>query len=152
FVRTPKYRLESHADGWVGKGYRPPLHWAVLAEVGLLLYSGYGLFLALERGTYLIVPFIVLYTMGMGYVAFLGLWQALREAPHSYSGFKVGKKSIVGAGPVTSTDSVRSLSQVEACAELSRSGLALSENGAASGAATNPQCETGNAHSKRWRA
>jgi len=48
-------------------------------EVGLFLYSGYGLFLALERGTYLIVPFIVLYTMGMGYVASLGLWQAFRD-------------------------------------------------------------------------
>ena len=64
----------------------------------------------------------------MGYVASLGLWQAFREAPHSYSGFKGGKKSIVGAGQ------------------------ALPEDGAASGAATNPQCETGNAHSKRWRA
>ncbi|MBI2902670.1 MAG: glycosyltransferase [Candidatus Methylomirabilis oxyfera] len=160
FVRTPKYRIESQADGWVGKGYRLPLPWTVLVEVGLFLYSGYGLFLALERGTYLIVPFIILYTMGMGYVAFLGLWQAFREAPHSYSGFNLGKKSIVGAAPVTSTGSVRSLSQVEACpepsrrarAELSRSGLALPEDGAASGAATNPQCETGNAHSKRWRA
>ena len=122
FVRTPKYRIESQVDGWVGKGYRLPLPWTVLVEVGLFLYSGYGLFLALERGTYLIVPFIILYTMGMDYVASLGLWQAFREAPHSYSGFKVGRKSIVGAG------------------------LALPEDGAASGAATNPQCEIGKMH------
>ena len=152
FVRTPKYSIESQADGWLGKGYQLPLPWTVLVEIGFFFYSGYGLWLALEKGTYLIVPFILLYTMGMGYVAGLGLWQAFREASPSYSAFKVGKKSIVVAGPVTSTSSVRSLSQVEACAELSRSGLALPEDGAASSAATHPHCETADGHSKRWRA
>ncbi len=83
FVRTPKYRLESQADGWLGKGYRLPLPWTVFVEAGLFLYSGYGLRLALQRGIYPIVPFILLYTMGMGYVAALGLWQALREVKGS---------------------------------------------------------------------
>jgi cellulose synthase/poly-beta-1,6-N-acetylglucosamine synthase-like glycosyltransferase len=75
FVRTPKYRIEGQSDGWVGKEYRLPLRWTALAEFGLFLYSGYGLWLAIEKGTYLIAPFIALYTMGMGYVAGLGLWQ-----------------------------------------------------------------------------
>ena len=44
----------------------------------------------------------------------------LREA---ISHLQIGR--CIEAGPVTSTSSVRSLSQVEACAELSRSGLAL---------------------------
>jgi hypothetical protein len=92
FVRTPKYRIESQADGWVGKGYRLPLHWTVLVEVGLFLYSGYGLFLALERETYLIVPFIVLYTMGMGYVAALGLWHAFREVLTSIRSGRQGER------------------------------------------------------------
>ena len=127
FVRTPKYRIESRSDGWTGKGYRLPLPWTVLVEVGLFFYSGYGLWLALQKGTYLLVPFIVLYTLGMGYVASLGLWQAFQEGTGSYCAFTVGKKSIVGAG------------------------LALPEDGAASSAATHPQCKTGNAHSKRWR-
>jgi len=135
FVRTPKYRLESRSDGWTGKGYRLPLPWTVLVEVGLFFYSGYGLWLALQKGTYLLVPFIVLYTLGMGYVAALGLWQAFQDGTGSYCAFTVGKESIVGAGPV--------LSQVE--------GLALPEDGAASSAATHPQCEAGNVHSKRWR-
>ena len=80
FVRTPKYRIESQADGWVGKAYSLPFPWTVLVEVGLFLYSGYSLWLALQKGTYLIVPFILLYTGGMGYVATLGLWQAFQQA------------------------------------------------------------------------
>jgi cellulose synthase/poly-beta-1,6-N-acetylglucosamine synthase-like glycosyltransferase len=79
FVRTPKFRIESQTDGWVGKSYRLPLSWTVLVEVGLFCYSGYGLWLAFCKGTYLIIPFITLYTLGMGYVAVLGLWQAFQE-------------------------------------------------------------------------
>ncbi len=79
FVRTPKYRIESRADGWAGKSYRLPLPWTVLVEIGLFFYSGYGLWLAFQKGTYAIVPFIILYTFGMGYVAVLGLWQAFQE-------------------------------------------------------------------------
>ena len=79
FVRTPKYRLESRADGWAGKGYRLPLSWTMLIEVVLFFYSGYGLWLAFRKGTYLISPFIILYTLGMGYVAVLGLWQGFQE-------------------------------------------------------------------------
>jgi hypothetical protein len=65
----------------------------VLVEVGLFLYSGYGLFLALERGTYLIVPFIILYTMGMGYVASLALWQAFRDVPLSCWSAREGERT-----------------------------------------------------------
>ncbi len=78
FVRTPKYRIEKQADGWVGKEYRLPLRWTALVELGLFLYSGYGLWLAIRKGTYLIAPFITLYTMGLGYVAALGLWQEIQ--------------------------------------------------------------------------
>ncbi len=84
FVRTPKYRIEGHADGWIGKGYRLPLRWTALGELALFLYSGYGLWLAIRKDIYLIAPFIALYTMGMGYVAALGLWeefQGLRPSP-----------------------------------------------------------------------
>ncbi len=80
FVRTPKYRIESRADGWAGKSYRLPLPWTVLVEIGLFFYSGYGLLLAFQKGTYAIVPFIILYTFGMGYVAALGLWQHFRSS------------------------------------------------------------------------
>ncbi len=80
FVRTPKYRIESRADGWAGKSYRLPLPWTVLVEIGLFFYSGYGLWLALQKGTYAIIPFMILYTFGMGYVAALGLWQHFRSS------------------------------------------------------------------------
>jgi hypothetical protein len=80
FTRTPKYRIETRSDAWAGKAYRPPLTWTVIAEILLFGYSGYGLWLAVQKGTYLITPFIVLYTAGMGYVAALGLWHALRDA------------------------------------------------------------------------
>ncbi len=84
FVRTPKFRIENRSDGWVGKGYRLPLPWTVLVEIGFFLYSGFGLWLAFHRGTYLIIPFIALYTFGMGCVAVLGLWQALQEVTRSH--------------------------------------------------------------------
>jgi len=96
FVRTPKYRIESQADGWVGKAYRLPFPWTVLVEVGLLLYSGYSLWLALHTGTYLIVPFILLYTGGMGYVAALGLWQACQEAWPSF--MRARQEEEIGGG------------------------------------------------------
>ncbi len=84
FVRTPKFRIESRSDEWVGKGYRLPLPWIVIVELGFFLYSGFGLWLAFHRGTYLIIPFIALYTFGMGCVAALGLWQALQEVTRSH--------------------------------------------------------------------
>ena len=51
----------------------------MLIEVVLFFYSGYGLWLAFRKGTYLIGPFIILDTLGMGYVAVLGLWQGFQE-------------------------------------------------------------------------
>ena len=58
----------------------------MLVEIGLFFYSGCGLWLAFQKGTYVIIPFITLYTFGMGYVAGLGLWQAFQELTSSHLG------------------------------------------------------------------
>jgi cellulose synthase/poly-beta-1,6-N-acetylglucosamine synthase-like glycosyltransferase len=75
FVRTPKFRIEHPADTWVGKRYRATFPWLSLGELGLAIYSGYGTYLALHQGAYLLLPFLLLYTLGFAAVAGLSLYE-----------------------------------------------------------------------------
>lgn len=77
FVRTPKFRIEKPSDTWVGKRYRAPFPWPTLFEVLLALYCAYGVSLFIQRGKYLIDPFLILYTLGFASVALLSLWETL---------------------------------------------------------------------------
>jgi hypothetical protein len=83
FVRTPKFRIERPADTWVGKRYRAAFPWLSLGELGLAVYSGYGMYRAVHQGSYLLLPFLLLFTLGFAAVAGLSLsevFQAVR--PH----------------------------------------------------------------------
>jgi cellulose synthase/poly-beta-1,6-N-acetylglucosamine synthase-like glycosyltransferase len=83
FVRTPKFRIEHPADTWVGKHYRAVFSWLSLGELGLAVYSGYGLYLAVHRGAYLLLPFLLLYTLGFAAVAGLSLYEGFQAVcPH----------------------------------------------------------------------
>jgi cellulose synthase/poly-beta-1,6-N-acetylglucosamine synthase-like glycosyltransferase len=86
FVRTPKFRIEHPSDTWVGKHDRAAFPWLSLGELGLAVYSGYGTYLAAHQGAYLLLPFLLLYTLGFAAVAGLSLgesYQAVR--PHGPS-------------------------------------------------------------------
>lgn len=81
FVRTPKFRIEHPSDTWVGKYERAAFPWLSLGELGLAVSSGYGTSLAVYHGAYLLIPFLLLYTLGFAAVAGVSLvegFQALR--------------------------------------------------------------------------
>lgn len=77
FIRTPKFRIEKRSDTWVGKRYRAPVPWLSLFEALLALYCVYGVSLFLQRGTYLIDPFLLLYSIGFATVAGMSVWESL---------------------------------------------------------------------------
>lgn len=79
FVRTPKYRIEGRRDQWQARRYRLPFPWLSALEIPLFLYSLYGLLLFVQQTKYLMGPFLLLYTLGFGYVAILSLWHARLE-------------------------------------------------------------------------
>jgi hypothetical protein len=79
FVRTPKFRIEHAADTWRGKRYAAPFPWSGLAEALLAVYSGYGVSLAVHQGAWLLLPFLLLYTLGFAAVAGLSLYEGCQS-------------------------------------------------------------------------
>ncbi len=73
FQRTPKFGLEGRTDRWAKSPYALPLSRMTLGEVLLSLYSLITVIVALAKGNYYAVPFLLLYLGGFGYVAALGL-------------------------------------------------------------------------------
>ncbi|HTU03399.1 MAG TPA: glycosyltransferase [Candidatus Sulfotelmatobacter sp.] len=78
FVRTPKYGIEARVGAWRGKGYGMRGAWEGVVELGLGLYALTGLWLYLHGTHYLILPFLVLYTLGFGWVGSLTIFQAFQ--------------------------------------------------------------------------
>jgi cellulose synthase/poly-beta-1,6-N-acetylglucosamine synthase-like glycosyltransferase len=73
FQRTPKFGLEDRTDRWAESHYALPLNWMTLGEALLSMYSLITVIVALAKGSYYAVPFLLLYLGGFGYVAALGL-------------------------------------------------------------------------------
>lgn len=71
FGRTPKFRVEERGDRWKGKRYALPLNGVTVGEALLALYALAAVVVAAQRGSYYAVPFLLLYGLGFGYVAFL---------------------------------------------------------------------------------
>jgi len=71
FGRTPKFRVEGREDRWKGKRYALPLNGVTLGEALLALYALAAVVIAAQRGSYYAIPFLLLYGLGFGYVAFL---------------------------------------------------------------------------------
>ena len=78
FVRTPQFAIEYPTDTWVGKRYRAAFPWLSLGELGLAVYSGYGVYLAVHQGAYLLLPILLLYTLGFAAVAGLSLYEGFQ--------------------------------------------------------------------------
>lgn len=75
FKRTPKFRIEGRAGLWNGNAYRLPSDWTVLGEIALFVYAVLTAGVALLRGQYAALPFIMLYVVGYAVVAASSLWQ-----------------------------------------------------------------------------
>src|SRR5712675_2014703 len=75
FNRTPKYRIETDADEWVGKRYRQSVAVQPMVELALGLYFTATVFYALANQIYATVPFLVLFQVGFLYTGLLSLMQ-----------------------------------------------------------------------------
>ncbi len=71
FGRTPKFRLEKRRDDWRRSRYALSFDWMALGEMLAALYAVLGVVIALQLRNYFAIPFLMLYVMGLGYVASL---------------------------------------------------------------------------------
>ncbi len=81
FRRTPKFDLQDPADQWQDKRYALPLSGLVLGEMFLAGYALVTVIVAMARGQFYAVPFLILYVLGFGLMVVLGLlqgWQRRR--------------------------------------------------------------------------
>jgi cellulose synthase/poly-beta-1,6-N-acetylglucosamine synthase-like glycosyltransferase len=76
FVRTPKHGIERRADGWISKRYK-----AGAGSLNTYLELGFGVYfvitigLAVVTGSWMNIPFLVLFMVGFLYVGALSLHQ-----------------------------------------------------------------------------
>lgn len=75
FKRTPKFRLEGRSGGWNANAYRLRSDWTVVGEIALFVYAVITACVAIQRGQYAALPFIMLYVVGYAVVAGSSLWQ-----------------------------------------------------------------------------
>ncbi|HEY9467825.1 MAG TPA: cellulose synthase family protein [Vicinamibacterales bacterium] len=75
FARTPKYRVETGADEWIGKKYRQSFVVQPMIELALGLYFTATVFYALANGIYGTLPFLVLFQIGFLYTGLLSIIQ-----------------------------------------------------------------------------
>jgi cellulose synthase/poly-beta-1,6-N-acetylglucosamine synthase-like glycosyltransferase len=75
FARTPKYRVETSADEWIGKKYRQSFIIQPVIELTLGLYFTATVFYALANGIYGTLPFLVLFQIGFLYTGLLSIIQ-----------------------------------------------------------------------------
>jgi cellulose synthase/poly-beta-1,6-N-acetylglucosamine synthase-like glycosyltransferase len=75
FTRTPKYRVETAADEWIGKKYRQSFVVQPMIELALGLYFTATVFYALGNGIYGTLPFLVLFQIGFLYTGLLSIIQ-----------------------------------------------------------------------------
>jgi cellulose synthase/poly-beta-1,6-N-acetylglucosamine synthase-like glycosyltransferase len=78
FVRTPKFHIETAADTWRSKRYRPAFPWVSLGEAVLACYCAYSLLLAWQHGALLVNPYLLIYTAGFASVTLYSLWEAMQ--------------------------------------------------------------------------
>jgi hypothetical protein len=98
FVRTPKRSMTDANGARSAGGYRLPLDAVFVIEAAAAVYSAWGLTLYLERGRWLIGPFLALYALSFTCVALLSLREALRGLRGGRLADVLDAGAVVGAG------------------------------------------------------
>lgn len=80
FRRTPKFDIKNKSDRWENKAYKIPLDATAWIELGLCVYSILASAIAFNKGLYITLPFMVLYSVSYGYVGGLTLWQSWQQS------------------------------------------------------------------------
>lgn len=77
FVRTPKYKVENAKDSWlqVAAKYRRKKGWLPLLELLFALYFVGAVAYAIRSNIYATVPFLLIFLVGYGFVAFMSIFQ-----------------------------------------------------------------------------
>ncbi len=75
FGRTPKFRIEGRDGRWRDSVYRMVPDRAFVGEILLALYAIITIVVALTVGNIAVIPYLLLYAAGFGYVAFIGIQQ-----------------------------------------------------------------------------
>ncbi len=76
FVRTPKHGVEKRRDTWKKKNYKTTWSLHSLMEIGFGLYFVATIILAVITGSWITIPFLVLFMVGFLYVGSLSLYQS----------------------------------------------------------------------------
>lgn len=76
FLRTPKFRVETTADGWQRSAYRLPLDGTMIGELLLCGYALCTVGVAFVQGYWALGAFLAIYVGGFGLMVAIGLWQA----------------------------------------------------------------------------
>ena len=77
FVRTPKHGVVRRDDGWISKRYKADgKTLGTLLELGFGLYFVFTIGLAVYTGSWMSIPFLVLFMVGYLYVGMLSIYQA----------------------------------------------------------------------------
>ena len=75
FQRTPKFHIEAHNDRWHNHQYTLPVDGGVLGELALSVYAVVAVVAAWSHGYVHLIPFLMIYAGGFGYVGGLGIWE-----------------------------------------------------------------------------
>jgi cellulose synthase/poly-beta-1,6-N-acetylglucosamine synthase-like glycosyltransferase len=76
FVRTPKHGVSGKRDDWKKKKYKASFPVHSLVELGFGLYFVVTIALAVVTGSWITIPFLVLFMIGFLYVGWLSFFQA----------------------------------------------------------------------------
>lgn len=76
FVRTPKHGVSAKRDDWKKKKYKASFPVHSLVELGFGLYFVVTIVLAIITGSWITIPFLVLFMIGFLYVGTLSFFQA----------------------------------------------------------------------------
>jgi hypothetical protein len=77
FVRTPKFKLETEKDSWVGKKYvNKKLEPAVFVELLLAIYCFIGICSSIYFLELAAIPFQLLFFIGFSYVSYSSIKHA----------------------------------------------------------------------------
>ena len=80
FLRTPKFELTPDARAWRVNRYALGLDLSNAGELMLMAYSGLTILVAIAQGSYLTIPFLLMYFCGFAYVGLYDVWQNWRLA------------------------------------------------------------------------
>jgi hypothetical protein len=80
FIRTPKYNLVQPRDSWKKHAYlMPSINPVTILEGLLMLYFGYGIFVAFQLHDYGLLPFHIMLVLGFGLVFVYSLFHNKRS-------------------------------------------------------------------------